>query len=1476
MFFHLLFVLFLLKTIALGATQGAADDECSLGSVVVASSGGKMIVDLSKATCIIMNADIRSAFEGNKNDACSWNQVFFKQMSECPGFYRNMMIPFHNKIKIINDRLSIKPLFLLQICRIGGAFKKTYEQGGTCEVVHGEDIQEQTIQYILTRQGVQICREARVKAIERCAKTHDPLSHLATAKRTQLLCAEKFKQMLRTSGNALSRHINTVPKFSNAEAKLLMSEEIAPFGLEKKSTWINDDEDDDSEGTTTPVDTVATVVFQRNDNIDKVLDGVRALFKTGRHGVLTPTGRRHFLNMVGSSLFQGDTLPKQMNRIHRLVGEFLQAAFDGKEDAMMKFIQSKWFGDPWPSLKFNLLKTKLRKLFRHFSSGLKALQPSISNPEWNDIREMSAILDKDLVMWSGRAFIIYSISTVTNDLKVLQEGLNPTIASFHPKNKANPLFGGFMELSDQTAFMYSKKIPYENLIKPYSKWLFVRGRLIFETSSSNPAVPSHPVSNMDYYNEENRLEACRETTLHKMCALCAPDLHSSAEVSRCKRQSRFNHHQYNINGIFKGSNVQIKYTKGKERKLVVFVDVRLSVWLAVMNALQINVDEKQKLNIVITDYDKAVAKTLLPFQPKQVYDTNMHCDGDALDVNRNSDSQKGTASLTLWSCVTKWKKSSGLTKNKRLVFWMAILPGKDNYENNNGFFHAGGGFRMIRETMTSILVDYEGNYWGHPLSFTVDSMFAEAICGGYGCRASHDIPGCPPCERDDKGIATDSLNTGATTEAKVQAYINSICGINRVMEGKNILKMALVDIKAVVGLEMFITHWPTCKAALQTPRSNPLTFKHLAEPACEKIFKVAQPSKKFNRITRLFGVPSETSTWGTPVIDGVVVFWCKKSNARCKVFFQTLSSAFYAIPNVPGATPATPETPATPATPATPNNDQAPDNMPSDDLAELGDGEADGDDEETHAADADTRDPNVMTPTGDSVQIKEDFGGYHLILPSTKDILEIDQKYLEYIEYDKERIGLGLPIKKARATVLQYYIQDAQIRQQHLDNLRAKVENAPISTKDERKEKLHLSNQLKSMDALKTSLGGLKELLYLLERDAISSLCVTPTSIQAKNLIQQMKDVVEFKLDRDTPGEQKKVRKELFKLISTKRRPKLPAVGLANSISEWNQWAKGKNVMYQKHPLLLGPLQFDQDKLGQCANPDSFHTGLRCYGSSFEGFVIQVYETFDSKCTVVGESRMTCLKKKVQSVCGTWIGPQLNAGKNARNKVKKNGGWVFKKCLLRMDWSSCFKPDERRSKIDDSSFCAPENERSTMTAVTLIQKMFRFTHWFDFVSDDRAKDFGYADDDTAGTRENMRADRKKAASTAFDILKEICPTTVLTMTRQIGGNTVTTTRDYNPFMTRNCRYAGAFMLALFDEGIDTNDENADMSERTNGDLRRQARHHTMRNWRQARQLLVSRATFQRQYLSSAGGIERFVQLYQKKVPDIATTWNPLK
>jgi len=247
------------------------------------------------------------------------------------------------------------------------------------------------------------------------------------------------------------------------------------------------------------------------------------------------------------------------------------------------------------------------------------------------------------------------------------------------------------------------------------------------------------------------------------------------------------------------------------------------------------------------------------------------------------------------------------------------------------------------------------------------------------------------------------------------------------------------------------------------------------------------------------------------------------------------------------------------------------------------------------------------------------------------------------------------------------------------------------------------------------------------------------------------------------------------------------------------------------------------------------------------------------------------MKREVWDTCGTWIGPELKAGKFPRNKIKKNGGHVFFKCLFNLDMGKCFKPNEPRSKIASSEYCS--NEATVQQGVRHVQRLFRFMHGFDFQSNDRAKDFGY----TEGDRVAMRKDRVEAGRAAFQILKQLRPTSNLKTTKKNKDGTMTESeRRYNPFSTRNCRYAGSFMLDLFDQGVDTNIVNTDMSERTNGDLRQMARHHTMRNDLQTKQLLVARATQQRRYLLLPGAVKRYVKLHKSSAAIKAAQWDPQK
>ena len=1442
------------------AVVNAANTPCTLNNLMVSSVGGKMLVDLSKAVCMIANEEIADVFAGSKPEGCSWNNMFYTKVRDCTPFFRRKMIPYGRKIKMSNNRLTAEPMFLLHLCRLGGAFSKEYKDGETCAVEQDDVIESENDQFELEHDGIEVCRVARSRLIDRCSRSLDPITK--STKRTKELCAEKFKQLLQISTHSRST-AGTIPKFTPTQATVLMPEMALPFDVLKISAW---KEAAAADGTATT--TAQPVVFQQGDSTENFETAVKALFARGRNAILSEDQRLPFVKAVARALF-GPTLPAQTNRLNIFAGTFLTTIFDNNEHAVVKFLQSKFFTDPWPNLNYGQLKPKLQKCFQDFSVSLKTLVPFIPAQDWNHVRQGSAILDPLLELWTGRKYILYGVTWINGKLTLLREGLNVWQAFFQPPKKTKRFAAAFVSLTDQVAFMLSNKIPFQELIKPYSEWLLIPGRLVFKITTTSATCPSYPATNLDYYIEENRKEACEHTSIKQMCALCPPLPTDSVGLRRCRRQTRFDHQQYHFNGEFKGRNVQIKETRGRDHDLVVFVDVSPEVWLAVMDLLGVTVQEKQLVEIdVPTNRDEAIAQSLMAFEPTQVYDTRIHCDGDALDINRNADSAKGYDSLNLWSCVPKFKPSSGLTRNRKLVMWIAIMPGKDNFVNNNGYGHAGGFSRMIREIQTSISVDYEGNYWGMPLEAVVDSMCAEGLCGGYGCRGKYDIPGCSDCCRKDDGMSYDAENVGGTPMQKVDAYKQNGCGINRLMVGADILKLAQTDFKRIVGLELFIEHWPPCKEALHGLRGNPLIFEAAVKEACGTIFKIARPPKKYDRENRNF-----KKNWATPVVRGVVVFWCPKKEPTCKKFFNALSSAFYLVPANTGLVEAA----------AAPNNGpeggQVDGGQVDDPVAEANEleeevdleeaeGEADGDEDQTHGVHVTNAGPNLNA--NNFVQLDANKGGYIFGVPSITAINIVETALEEYVVLHRDRIGLGGESKKvSQETVLQYYVQDKNIRVANMEALKVKINDAPVQTKEEKKQKKKLQLKLKALEDQQTTLRGLKELLYLLDRDETSVLCATPTNEASTNLIKQMKDIVEFDIAFN-PGT---VRKRLFNLVSSHRKPKPPKQGEANPLSVWRNWAKpsSSNVMHQKYSLLWGPLQFDQKKLGLCPYQDSLHTGLRCYGTSFGMFVLQELEVFDDKCTVYGESRSTCMKNEVWDTCGTWVGDELNAGKFPRKKIKKNGGHVFFKCLYNLDMGKCFKPTTSRSKIASREYC--KNEATVQEGVRHVQRLFRFMHGFDFQSNDRVEDFEY----TEGDRVAMRKDREEAGRTAFDILKQIRPTSTLKTTKKNkDGSTTESERRYNPFATRNCRYAGAFMLALFDQGVDTNIVNAAMSERTNGDLRQMARHHTMRNDLQTKQLLVTRATQQRKHLLLPGATKQYVKLHKSRAAKKAAEWDPKK
>ena len=169
-----------------------------------------MLVDLSKAGCMITNEEIAPVFEGNKLDECSWNQMFYQSKSGCQSTHR---------------RADVSAASVPAWC---GAFSKEYmyKEDQTCAVEQDDNIEAESSQFELAHDGVEVCRVARSRLIDHCSQSVDPTIKTST-KRTKPLCAEKFKQLLQISTQSQST-AGSIPKFTS-----LMPEMALPFDVFK-------------------------------------------------------------------------------------------------------------------------------------------------------------------------------------------------------------------------------------------------------------------------------------------------------------------------------------------------------------------------------------------------------------------------------------------------------------------------------------------------------------------------------------------------------------------------------------------------------------------------------------------------------------------------------------------------------------------------------------------------------------------------------------------------------------------------------------------------------------------------------------------------------------------------------------------------------------------------------------------------------------------------------------------------------------------------------------------------------------------------------------------------------------------------------------------------------------------------------------------------------------------------------------------
>jgi hypothetical protein len=171
-----------LLLLCLAATSGA----CTIDSILYRESDGSMMFDLNEAECMVADDDIKEAFGSTKLDACSWNDVFFNRNNGCPAHFYRKIVPFQRKVKESSENpngndpddadktLTAEPMFLLHVCRLGGAYMKEHTEEDTCALGNDEVVTPEKERFKLTDDGVEVCRTARKLVIKQCTKTKNP------------------------------------------------------------------------------------------------------------------------------------------------------------------------------------------------------------------------------------------------------------------------------------------------------------------------------------------------------------------------------------------------------------------------------------------------------------------------------------------------------------------------------------------------------------------------------------------------------------------------------------------------------------------------------------------------------------------------------------------------------------------------------------------------------------------------------------------------------------------------------------------------------------------------------------------------------------------------------------------------------------------------------------------------------------------------------------------------------------------------------------------------------------------------------------------------------------------------------------------------------------------------------------------------------------------------------------------------------
>ena len=322
------------------------------------------------------------------------------------------------------------------------------------------------------------------------------------------------------------------------------------------------------------------------------------------------------------------------------------------------------------------------------------------------------------------------------------------------------------------------------------------------------------------------------------------------------------------------------------------------------------------------------------------------------------------------------------------------------------------------------------------------------------------IPGHPCAKRCQGMKSYNPINGGGTYEEEKEAWVSTGCGTNVAMVVEELMKDLKKDAKRVVGFEKFQAEWPACFTFLTSDRGSAAALKTEFKEKCNWVIKMMQPTKKFNRETRTFGVPTKKSTWTTPKYLGVSSFWCPKTESTCKDFFNTGSGSIYMTPSPSLTRPDHVRNPPAPPPAALPAalHDAVPEvveepneiNENENDENNAANNDEDGEeDDDQHGADEEGRDVDVVVNVDGVVVVEENVGGYILVVPTVEKARLLNDAAQKYIDEHKDRIGIGLPVATAREVVKQRYVQDQSIYKRTLVTLKTEIESMEEEEEEE-------------------------------------------------------------------------------------------------------------------------------------------------------------------------------------------------------------------------------------------------------------------------------------------------------------------------------------------------------------------------------------------------------------------------------------------